>query len=501
MSSPALPELWLRGVAANPAAPSKVLMRLLAAPARATWTILCEERDLPPDVIDAVVAHPERTVRRSFARNRHIAPEQRGRLVNDPDALVRADLASGPRPRLGRAEALPDDVLETLLTVQDDNSQDQLLTADEIRSELAFSGQIPQSFSRRMIDHPNPELRAQAASFWLWLTPGQRAALLADPNPAVGVAARHHSRTLDPAAMEADLPERDCHHRSLLLVNYAVSRAVAEQCLADRRNLWSLAHNPHTPSDVVARLARDPDPHVRERVAARADLDPALLAELAQDPDSTVRTRALLQPLPRTWSQRGAIDQVIGHTAESIGPVGELLIETDTSWYETCAKSTNALLRRVAATCPRLPEELVHRLADDPDADVRHLLAYNHPLAPPAIILDAFISTPRQRPYLLTLPRFPRTGLHHLLDNDDSEVRALAAADTSLAQPPVRLLADSESRVRRAAAANPVLPLDLISSLLDDPEHAEGAAANPNLPGERLHELLDLSGLPRAPAR
>ncbi|MEV6425686.1 hypothetical protein [Streptomyces sp. NPDC051662] len=501
MSSTVLPELWLRGVAANPAAPSEVLLRLLTAPARPAWTILCKERDLPADVVEAVVSHPERAVRRGFARNRHAAPEQRGRLVNDSDAHVRAALASGPRPLLSRAEALPDDVLETLLTAKDDNSQGQMLTADEIRQELVISGQISQSFRRRMIDHPNPELRAQAVGLWLWLTPSQRDALLADPTPAVRETARRQSRILDPAAMEADLPEQDCHYRALLLVNYAVSLAVAERCLADRRDLWALAQNPHTPSDVVSRLAHDPDPHVRERVAARADLDPALMAELAQDPDGTVRNRVLLQPLPRAWSECAAIDRIIGNAAQSIGPVDEMLIEPETSWYETCAVSPDPLLRRIAATCPRLPAELVHRLADDTDTDVRHLLAYNHPLAPPTIVLDAFIATPRQRPYLLTLSRLPRTGLHHLLDHDDPGVRALAAADTSLPRPPVQLLADPEPRVRRAAAANPLLPYALISSLLNAPEHAEGAAANPSLPTERLHALLDLSGLLQVAAR
>lgn len=497
-------ELWLRGVAANPAAPSDVLLRLLSEQARTTWTILCEERELPADVVEAVLAHPERAIRRRFARNRHAAAEQRGRLVNDVDALVRSALASGPRPRLGRVEALPDEILEHLLTVQDDDSTGQLLTADEIRQELVVSGQISPAFRRRTLNHRVAELRYQATGLWLWLTPGQRDALLSDPDPAVREAALRQSRLLDPTAMEKELPEESCHHRGLLLTNYAVSHAVAAQCLADRRDLWSLAHNPHTPGDAVTRLARDPDPDVRERVAARADLDPVLLAELAQDPDSRVRTRALLHPLPRTWPERAAIDRIIGHTAgntghtaEIIGAVDDMIVEPPTSWYETCAASTNPLLRRVAASCHRLPEELVHRLAGDPEADVRHLLAYNHPLAPPAIVLDAFIATPLQRPYLLTLPRLPRTGLHHLLDHDDPDVRALAAADAGLARPPLHLLADPEPRVRRAAAANPLLPLDVISSLLDDPEHAEGAAANPGLPAERLHGLLDLSGLPR----
>lgn len=37
--------------------------------------------------------------------------------------------------------------------------------------------------------------------------------------------------------MEAELPERNCHNRSLLLIDYTVSRKVAERCLAERCNL------------------------------------------------------------------------------------------------------------------------------------------------------------------------------------------------------------------------------------------------------------------------
>ncbi|MFF3765122.1 hypothetical protein ACFYYR_13690 [Streptomyces sp. NPDC001922] len=499
MPSP-LAELWLRGVAANPAAPSDVLLRLLHPAARPAWTVLCQERALPADVVDAVIGHPARAVRRAFARNRHATSAQRGRLVGDPDGFVRADLAAGPRPRLGRVEALPADVIETLLTGQDDDGHDQLVTAPEVAQELAFSGQIPMSFHREMWAHRNPVLRVQAAGGWLWLTPGQRRALLTDPDPAVRDAARKHSRILIPAAMEAELPDTDCHHRSLLLVNYAVSRKVAAACLADGRDLWSLADNRHTPADVVARLAGHPDPRVRERVAARADLDPSLLEELGKDADDTVRTRARVHPLPRTWAQRQALDGVVGRTAEEIGPVDELRVEPDTGWYSACAVSASPLLRRVAATCPGLPPDLVQRLADDPDPQVRYLLAYNHPLAPAETVLDAFLATPRQRPYLLTLPQLPRTGLHHLLDHEDPDVRELAAADATLDRPPVHLIADADAKVRRAAAANPLLPLDLIATLLDRPETAEGAAANAGLSTERLHELLDRASLPRTAA-
>ena len=60
-------------------------------------------------------------------------------------------------------------------------------------------------------------------------------------------------------------------------------------------------------------------------------------------------------------------------------------------------------------------------------------------------------------------------------------------------QPPAHLLADPEPHVGRAAAANLLLPLDLISSFLSDSDLAEGAAANLRLLARRLHELLDLS--------
>ncbi|MFI9320250.1 hypothetical protein ACIGXI_10770 [Kitasatospora aureofaciens] len=58
MSSSPLPDLWLRGVAANPAAPSEVLLRLLTPQAHAAWPLLCGERALPAEVVEAVLAHP-----------------------------------------------------------------------------------------------------------------------------------------------------------------------------------------------------------------------------------------------------------------------------------------------------------------------------------------------------------------------------------------------------------------------------------------------------------
>ncbi|MFJ5707540.1 hypothetical protein [Streptomyces sp. NPDC093105] len=495
-SSPSLPAAWLRGVAANPAAPSEVLLRLLDPAGRPAWPTLCEGRDLPEDVVDAVVTHPDPAVRRAFARNPHVAPAQRGRLVRDPSGLVRADLAGGPRPRLRKVGPLPDDVLEALLTAEE-AGEDGRVTAGEIAGELLSSGQIPLSFWRGLPEHPHPTLRRMGVSnAWHRLGPAERAALSADPDPAVRETAAARTREGDPVAMEADLPERDSHGRTHLLLHLPVTDAVAEACLAAGRDLWSLAQNAHTPFAVVVRLARDPDPRVRERVAARADLDAALLAELAGDPDASVRARAVLHPLPRSWAERDAIDRLGGE--EDDGPIGEVPDEPAPRWFAECAGSEHVTLRRVAASHAGLPAELVGRLAVDPDPEVRHRLACRHPLAPPELVLDTFVARPEQRRHLLSLPRLPRTGLQHLLGHGDPEVRALAAADPGLEQAPVGLLGDPDERVRRAAAAAPALRDEgTLAALLDEPATAEGAAANPNLPARRLHELLDGAGVPR----
>ncbi|GAA1948986.1 hypothetical protein [Kitasatospora viridis] len=487
---PSVPvESWLRGVAANPAAPSDVLLRLLTPQGKPAWKALCRERALPADLVEAVLAHPERAVRQAFARNRFAEPAQRGRLVNDPDAFVRASLAGGPSPRLGRGTPLPDDVLETLLTAPD---QPGLLTANEIAQELSFSSQIPAAFRHRALTHPNPGLRRWASTLWTWLTPEQRARLRTDPAQEVRDEARRQDQYLDPGAMAAQLPEEDGRDRQFRLHAYAISQDVADQCLAQRRGLTPLALNRFTPAGTVAALATDPDTGVRALIAARADLTEHQFAALAADSDEFVRTRTLAQPLPRTWPQCAAVTRVIGHTADCVGPVRDLVIEPEPAWYTACATSTNPTLRRVAATCGELPEELVERLADDPDPEVRHLLALNHPSAPGRIVLDAFLACPDQRHYLLTRANLPRTGLRSLLTHQDPEVRALAAADPTLPAAPVQLLdAATPEVVRQAAARNPLLPLDLLDGLLDDPELAEAAAANPALTTDRLHALLD----------
>ncbi|MFI5527120.1 hypothetical protein ACIA8O_01060 [Kitasatospora sp. NPDC051853] len=479
-----LPESWLHGIAVNPAAPADVLLRLLTAPeAGEARMTLCGEGHLPPEVWEAARHHPDFRVRRHLGRNRNLPPEQRGLLADDPSAMVRAWMATGPRDWVWPRTPLPEEVVVKLMTARTD--PDDLLTADEIASQLPFSRQIPDSYHRKLPTHPNPKLRLQATWNWQSLTEDQRAALRTDPDPTIRAAAQRGDRQYDPAATEADLPEQDCHARVDLLLHHALPQSVIDRCLAEQRDLRLLAHNPHTPADVVTRLARDPDRAVRLAVAQRLDATTDVLALLADDPDEEVRAHAAVRPLfqarpdrsPRRWPS---------------DPVSPELA----AWYRTCATSPHLLARQAAASSPALPPELVPLLAADPDPTVRHRIAEYQGTAPAATVLETFITRPDLRDTLQLTDRLPRTGLAHLLDHEDPGVRALAATDPTLPEPPVPLLDDPSPEVRRAAATNPLLPAPVLSPLLHDPDLARSAAANPSLTGPHLHALLDAAGLP-----
>ncbi|MGW7436623.1 hypothetical protein [Streptomyces sp. NPDC054849] len=388
--SETLPDLWLRGIAFNPAAPSDVLIRLLDQSAGEAGRLMCEGRDLPDAVIDAALRHPDRGIRRRLAGNQHVDPAQLAPLATDPSGVVRAGLAGGPRPRPRWVRPLPDDILVTFLTAQD-GGEDGMLTEHEITQELSASRQIPLSFYQAMAGHEHPELRVRATWGWQSLTPAHREALLDDPDPAVREAAQGSIWELDPEAVEAKLPSFGSHGKRFVLGTCALSPALVEQCFADG-TVHPLTWNRHTPAYAVARLARHPEAKVREMVAARPDLGADLVTELREDRDQDVRMRARLHPFPRTWAEYWAIHRVIGHGQDCICPITEPGTEPSPDWFAACAASEEPVLRRVAASWPGLPAALVETLAQDDDEEVRIRLACHHPLAPPHLLLDVFVT-------------------------------------------------------------------------------------------------------------
>lgn len=482
-----LAERRLAGVALNPSAPEDVLLRLLADGSPAVRMVLCRDRILPDAVVEAVLKHPDTHTRSFFARNPHVDPAQRVRLVDDPEWFVRAHLAEAPHVPYGwRIRPLPDWAVVRMISTYDGEALGG-----------TFRRQVSTGMWRSMPTHPVAEVRRWGVGLWDHLSADTRAALLADPDEGVRERALSHLREEDPAWVERMLPDRSCHGRTRALMFLALSRAVVDSVLTapvGPQDRAMIANNPSLPADVVALLAADPDPEVRETIARRADLAPAELRALAVDPDPKVRLALSVHP-ELSEGERAAIDYEVpvdrcfDHSPEPFVPRDPEDVRRD-------AHSVHPLLRRRAATDHSLPPDLVARLAEDDDLGVRVLLAQNHPDAPAPLLLRSFLEyTGHSREHLTARPNFPTTGLAAYADHEDPRVRALTARDPEAAPATVeRLTHDPDPAVRSALARHPSLPPSRLRELLDDEELAHPAAANPALAPETMHELVAAHG-------
>ncbi|MFE6766337.1 hypothetical protein [Streptomyces sp. NPDC057689] len=471
-------ERRLAGLALNPAAPEDILLRLLASESAAVRMVLCRDRALPDAVVDAVVAHPDTYTRSFLARSPHAEPEQRARLVDDPEWFVRAHLADGPVPDEDGCPArpLPDRTVVRIIETYDN----ELLGIGVLR-------QMSPGFRRGTATHPVAKVRRWFQ--WDTLTPRERAALLADPDPGVRKSAARHERHRDPDAVREDLPDRRCLARTTLLMYGALAPDVAAAAL-ETDGAWAVAGNTSTPAEYVAVLAGHADPKVRIRVAERPDLAPALRRALAVDPDPGVRLALSVHPA-LTEAERAAIDYEVPEH-EDCGHCSVPDADPDPERLRRDARSGHPCLRRRAARDPGLPADLVAELADDPDLGVRVLLSQNHPDAPATLLLRSFMEyTGSHRWHLTRRPGFPRTGLARFADDEDPAVRRLALLDPRLGPETAdRLTRDPDPLVRADAARHPRLPVARLTALLDDAELAPRAAANPSLPLAAMNALV-----------
>lgn len=185
------------------------------------------------------------------------------------------------------------------------------------------------------------------------------------------------------------------------------------------------------------------------------------------------------------------------------------------------ASSPNLWIRRSVARAPRLPPDVVERLAHDEDRVVRLFLAESCDDAPADMLLEVwtwwsgsfgFPDRPRNH------PNFPRSGLLRfasdpepqlrLLAIDDPEsnpdlverfshdpdysVRKAAAADPRLSpKAAARLVDDKNLEVHVTAQRNPALPVKLLVGLLLDEGRAGVAASNPAIPSTVMHRMIE----------
>ncbi|MFF3374619.1 Mucin-2 [Streptomyces sp. NPDC002680] len=458
----------LDGVAANPALPTPLLLRLISfeggddrRPFESLHRAMIRP-GLPESAIAAVRAHPIAHVRSAFATSGQAEPEQRALLVDDPSPKVRAAVAIGPEWTLDhrtKVRPLPDAACERLLA-------DPELS---VRKSVLHSDNVAPSFLASLAGHPDPAARRAALRVWDELTADEHAALLADPDPEVRrraeVCACPQDAKLTTALFADPASLREALRRGRL------DRAEAEQLLTKGVHLADLAANPSLPPDLVDRLAVDPDHDVRLAVSLRPELTEARRAAI----DVTVEAWARVDV---DWVGAGTADQDVLRRAVT---------------------SAHPLLRRAAARSPHLSPDLLRLLAEDTDFEVHRLLAVCHPDTPVEVLMGVYAKLGGTFSAWMATghPNFPREGLAHYADHPDPIYRHLVVRDPAATPDLIeRLSHDPDTWTRQSAARDPRLPLPRLIEALTEPELAYCAGANPALPPDEMAGVMDRAGVP-----
>jgi hypothetical protein len=454
----------LDGVARNPALPAPLLLRLLAfdgggdGPPRHAL----QRAGLPEPAVAVILAHPNPGARIDFALSARSEPAQRARLVDDPSPKVRAALAYGPEwgdPRT-TITPLPDKVCARLLDDPDPS----------VRAALLDSPHLAPSFVATLATHRDPAARRNAARVWKMLPPGERSALLADPDFEVRQAAALAECRRD-AHVTAELLH-DPKSAAEALRHGLLHRADAERCVAERTHLAALAENPSLPTDFVERLAVDPDEAVRLAVSLRPELDETRRMSIHFTVDAFDRRDV-------EWVRDGL---------------------TDPEVLRRAATSAHPLLRRTAAQSPHLPPDLIRVLTHTEDPLVENLLGIYHPDTPEEVLMRVYARLGGTFSAWMaeTHPRFPREGLAaRYADHPDGNYRRLAVRDPAATPTLIeRLSHDPAVWTRQAAVADPRLPHHRLCETLHVPELASSAGTNPALPEDEMAAVLDRAGVP-----
>ncbi|MEU8283832.1 hypothetical protein AB0C01_05790 [Micromonospora sp. NPDC048905] len=475
----------LDGLAENPALPVELVRRLVRH--RPCSDGVARHADLPPDVIEEILASDDHRLLHSLALNRHLPHAVRMRLTAYADPAVRAALVVG-------AWDAPRELHERLIDDPGPRAREYLAQRDDVPADLLA----------RLATDPEPTVRATLARWWTQAPEAVRRVLLTDPVDSVRAAAcsTYYARLPHPVPPPDLVPG---------LLADPVTRTGA------------VRHAILTPA-LAARLAADPDHQVRRQVAEHPQLPPSVRDVLADDPSANVRVGIFRRPdTPEPTRhgiyadiQRGErpLTDVLGGDLDddevlqqfedhlAVSELRHLRLDWVTADPLPHVSSLYICFRRSAAHSPALPADAVLRLLDDDDSGVRTTMARHAPhLVDPATAerIDRGFRSDKKTDWRPAdvLP-LPASTLRRLASDPDPRMRSLAPRDPDLPVELIeRLAADPDSTVRQAVAGHPRLPADARRALLaDDSEFvARTAAAAPTLPVAEMERLLTIAGV------
>lgn len=440
-----------------------------------------------------------------LARNPALPSELIDRLVAQAETMVCVELAC--RSDLTPAQvcsllALDDSIVVSVLL-----DKGWVVTADvslanpSVALVVAERPDADPAVVRALAAHPDPEVRSQLPE-WAAALPSDVIVLLARDQDSDVVAELVHFHAL-PAELAIALSEHP---------SYGVRRALAGSkhtpphvltalsAEADDDLAYVLACNLSTPAATAASLLAHP--FARAELARRTDLPAEVYSQLAADhgvghwlatnpavPSSLLR---LLAAKHDTVLQNPSIplDLLVELAASTrIGPT--LLPRIASASFDelrALASSTTMQLRMLVAERQDLPADLFEQLLADPDPGVAKAIV-THPTLTVAQLGELVERHgPRLYPRAARNPVCTSALLHHMASNAASVQKAyreIAQHPNASSETLLLCLADREAR--RFAAAHPNLPPEKIVELLSS---EETAAANPSLPIGVMEELL-----------
>ncbi|MFE4519977.1 hypothetical protein ACFRMQ_38120 [Kitasatospora sp. NPDC056783] len=408
--------------------------------------------------------------------------------------LLAADPVVERREKLAACSGLPLDVVETLATDSDVQvvAELALWTTPETATGLAAH---PHAEVRRAVaaNEATPPAVLAALLTGEGLPPAQRC-LVCDREAVPFVHDPQCSRLdcdLLPDASCDGSHESTAHETRRMAIRNPFTPAEAAAGFVDHPSLLlrrALAGRPDLPSEACARLAVDANPGVRADLAENPAIGEVLIRALAADRDHEVRRSLAHNPLV-------PLDVLI-HLAGAAG-IGATLLPRIASAspeeVEKLAGSPKPAARMLVAQRRDLPPAVRDALAADPDAKVVKSIAPHpglsegrlramvdrhgvrvvakvaaNPDATPALLEDLARREPPVRKAFREIARHRHASAPALLAClADAQARPVAAGRAELPPPVIEeLLSDADRRVVEAAAANPSLPLAVMSDLI-----------------------------------
>lgn len=402
--------------------------------------VLASHRSTPPDVLAQLLASPSPAIRTHLLANPTLSTEDRSLLI---EKMLKSRDA-GSRVFLTELDDLPLDVLVRLAA---DNDFD-------VRRAVARHERLPQSTMVALAADPGWEVRLEVLQ-----NPSRPTELIADTAASV---LRDAPDWRLPGVLAAviDLASSEVPKGTIeeALVRLSKSR------LRDPDVRQAAASHERTPPAVLARLARVADSGIRAAVAANPRTPADALEALSTDPDEYVRTRV-------SGNESTPLAAIIALSHDASPKVRQGIaarVSLAPDVLERLLNDESQEVREIALANPGA-REVFHRRGesfDDADAE------FNQQQAP----------TPTNRAMLLEMAA-----------NSRAQVRLLVAFDPNADADILSFLGGERrsTHVRRAVAANPHSPANLLASLAEDSDELvlQAVAFNSATPAGVLLDL------------